>query len=72
MNIILFKRGDLVIDAARNLHGLIVEVGLKSVTVKWANKPMIKEYRKEQLMLNSYLRQKIMDGTYLYNEKANK
>ena len=70
MNIITFSRGDLVIDVARNLHGLIVDVGVKATTVKWANKPKLKEYRRTQFMTNAWLRQKIMDGTYLYNKRA--
>jgi len=73
MKIVIFKRGDLIIDKTRNLHGLIVKVERSTVTVKWANhKNNSRLGQREILLPTEYLRKQIMKGAYAHQEKNDK
>ena len=65
---IVFKKGDLIIDNTRNLHGIIVATALKSISVKWMNKKKNISNR-VHLLTNVFVRQQIMNGNYIYQER---
>jgi len=69
--VLIFQKGDLIIDDQFNKTGLIVRVSKSSITIRWfvVSSDLLS---REIEQTKTRTRQRIMNGEWLYNSKNKK
>jgi len=69
--VLVFQKGDLIIDDQFNKTGLIVRVSKSSITIRWfvVSSDLLS---REIEQTKTRTRQRIMNGEWLYNSKNKK
>lgn len=67
-----FSKGDLIVDKVLNRHGLIVAHEGSIVKIKWIQKPDSMFSGGEESFQSQYVRNKIVKGDFVHQEKKDK